>query len=592
MYEIIHSTHDGHFNYVPDIVGSIFAFRRPMPLVSVSEGGQKLPSIFAYADVVDEMTGLIDYTPSSIATIDEEDAYAWLLNYSQVGQSQDRDALWNTVFFSLAQAALGDNGIPLGTFAGSSFGSVRFPGATTTLEFANGSTRLLHNYAAALVNLQGVETGEDLYEKFMTAQSLEDALARYTDAAPKPASTPTASTTAPSDALVRGTPWPGYPTAIARHSEGLVAGYNIPDDHYRDVAVLAIPSFDGLGSEFQQVVQQFLAHARAAGKTKLIVDLQANGGGTVPYGYDVFKQLFPQKEPWGWTRVRAHPAANVLGDTFSAYEGTHPNVLGGNLHELNYTTQLIAGSPYNSHNDMDQSGHHFTSWSQKYGPHEHHGDEFSSIIRWDFRDPDTSLLNGGIVMTGYQNRTGFTQPFAAEDIVLLYDGYCASTCTIFSQLMRQQGEVEAIALGGRPTPGLPQIQAVGGTKGANKYTLSVLRQCMLSIQQLASWTQIEKWTKILTPYWSPRVLIRTGLNVNEASVNVRDALDKGDPQQIPEQFKYELADCRVLYTPEMTVDAAAIWKAAADSKWGGQSHCVAGSVGGCDAIRGDLRTHG
>lgn len=64
-------------------------------------------------------------------------------------------------------------------------------------------------------------------------------------------------------------------------------------------------------------------------------------------------------------------------------------------------------------------------------------------------------------MSGYLKRANITmQPFAAEDIVIVYDGYCASTCTIFSELMRQQAGVKTIALGGRPNKDI--IQAVGG----------------------------------------------------------------------------------------------------------------------------------
>jgi hypothetical protein len=54
---------------------------------------------------------------------------------------------------------------------------------------------------------------------------------------------------------------------------------------------------------------------------------------------------------------------------------------------------------------------------------------------------------------------------------MLYDGYCASTCTIFSEFMRLQGGVKSIAYGGRPSTdsSTPIIQAVGGVKGANNY---------------------------------------------------------------------------------------------------------------------------
>lgn len=76
-------------------------------------------------------------------------------------------------------------------------------------------------------------------------------------------------------------------------------------------------------------------------------------------------------------------------------------------------------------------------------------------------------------MSGYLRRSNITeQPFEAENIVIVYDGYCASTCTIFSELMRQQAGIKTIALGGRPTKDI--IQAVGGVKGTN-VRISILR---------------------------------------------------------------------------------------------------------------------
>jgi len=79
----------------------------------------------------------------------------------------------------------------------------------------------------------------------------------------------------------------------------------------------------------------------------------------------------------------------------------------------------------------------------------------------------------GEYITGYGLRKNFTQPFAASDIIMLYDGYCASTCTIFSEFMRTQAGVKSIAYGGRPNPNnsssTPIIQGVGGVKGTNNY---------------------------------------------------------------------------------------------------------------------------
>lgn len=95
------------------------------------------------------------------------------------------------------------------------------------------------------------------------------------------------------------------------------------------------------------------------------------------------------------------------------------------------------------------------------------GDSFSNIIRWNLNDPLTTSNSSwgfGVDITGYGSRANFTQPFPAENIVMLYDGYCASTCTLFSEWMHRQGGVKSIAMGGRPNK--HPIQAIGGVKGA------------------------------------------------------------------------------------------------------------------------------
>jgi hypothetical protein len=58
-------------------------------------------------------------------------------------------------------------------------------------------------------------------------------------------------------------------------------------------------------------------------------------------------------------------------------------------------------------------------------------------------------------------------------------------------------------------------------------------------------------------------------------LNMRDGVRPGgDPT--PLQFMVEPADCRLYYTPEMVVDATAMWKSVADTKWLGKRQCVAG----------------
>jgi C-terminal processing protease CtpA/Prc len=80
---------------------------------------------------------------------------------------------------------------------------------------------------------------------------------------------------------------------------GDVAGYFLDGEH-ADTAVLSVTSFASNGDQsvfqgFQTVVAKFLAACKEAGKTKLILDMTNNGGGTIFVGYDLFKQvsIFP-----------------------------------------------------------------------------------------------------------------------------------------------------------------------------------------------------------------------------------------------------------------------------------------------------------
>jgi len=151
----------------------------------------------------------------------------------------------------------------------------------------------------------------------------------------------------------------------------------------------------------------------------------------------------------------------------------------------------------------------------------------------------------------------------------IYDGYCASTCSLFSEFMRLQAGVKSIAYGGRPNK--DPIQAVGGTKGANNYPYNFIKTLASVPLNDATPAQLANWTS-LTAY--------TDLAQNRStdnSLNVRDQIlrpNLGDG--MPAQFIYEEADCRVFWEPAMISDVKAVWKRAADVAWGG-SKCVAGN---------------
>lgn len=574
LYRSFQKMHDGHFSFTPDSVGLIFNFARTTPLVSVSVDGKSIPEAYVYADVLTASFGNATFTPSPITMIDGENATEFLLKWAEYGSLQDKDALWNNMFWIPAQVSLGSSGTGTGTFSGGGRGRYPYPGATTTLTFANGTSVTNQNQARVLVPFDGITSGADIYHTYFAvpklafANALELATATTSSVSSTAAVPSTSSSTATSN-----TPAPGYPTPVIRQSNNLNGGYFLDGADYADVAVLSVPSFVGLGSaevEFQYVNSQFIADALAANKTKLIIDVSANGGGTILQGYDLFKQLFPSILPYGATRFRAHEALNLIGEEYSYVAGMYPRSLAEND-----TIQDIESSAYNYRTDADINYEPFTSWAEKFGPHAYGpaNDTFTSIIRWNLSDVLTPDNSGGIYVSGYLNRSNVTvQPFARDNIIIVYDGYCASTCTIFSELMRQQAGVKTLALGGRPNHDI--IQAVGGIKGTNDYPYDYIFDSVETVFQLGNDSQREYWNTTVLGTYTELPLYRSSA---DPVVNARDGIRQGDLTGTPLQFVYEPADCRIFYTPEMVVDETAVWKTVADTVWNGGDACVAGS---------------
>ena len=408
--------------YVPDVVGTVFNFARPVPLVSVSADGKELPKAYVYTDVLAESFENTTFTPSPISKINGEDAQAFLESWSQYGSLQDRDALYNNVFYELATVSLGPAGSGIGTFAGSGRGRWVYPGATTELQFENGTSTTYNNYAKVLIPFTGITDGESLYKTWFTGN-------KPTAATP----TPTAS----ASATVTPIPAPGYPPPVVREEHNLIGGYFLEDD-YSDVAVLSVPSFVGISAQeaFQDTAAKFLAAAKAAGKKKLVIDVSANGGGTILLGYDLYKLLFPKDiDHAAADRFRAFESTDLVGQKFSKAAEAVPRVLvtyeeNETLSDFNYD---IASSVFNYQTDISANGTNFVSWADKFGPFVHEkGDNFSDLMRWNLSDVLTPMNSGGIYIHGYGPLSNYTeQPFAAEDVVVVTDGYCASTCTIF-----------------------------------------------------------------------------------------------------------------------------------------------------------------
>ena len=478
---------------------------------------------------------------------------------------------YNNVFYNLAQISLGATGSGAGIFAGGGRGAYVWPNASTVLTFQNGSTSTYENFARILQPFTNISTGQDIYNEYLVAP-----LPTQTAAASTPPATPT--------------PAPGYPSPVIRQISNLIGGYYLDQPGYEDVAVLSVPSFVGLFSaeeSFQQVAFDFIAQSKADGKTKLVIDVSANGGGTILQGYSLFTNLFPDLVPYGATRFRAHQSFDIIGQVVSDVAGP---VYPWNLTDPPGPDDILndfLDEPFDYRADVDVNGNNFQSWPEKYGPHEYYGDNFTSIIRWNLSDP-TTILTSGIIVNGYQNRTGIvpSRPYAAEDIVILYDGYCASTCTIFSEFMRQQAGIKTIAIGGTPQYG--QMQAVGGVKGTNDWDWQEVWYAANDTFMLSTPEQQAAFESTELASYSTLPFVRSA--DNDGYLNVRDGIRQGDTTETPLQFVYEAADCRIFYEPAHTLDVSTMWQRAADVAWNGAS-CVVGDVGLSNSSTADAPKH-
>jgi hypothetical protein len=393
---------------------------------------------------------------------------------------QDPDASYNIVFFELAQfTILPDN---TGVF---SFPQL-YPGANTTLTFANGSSVAIPNDALVIENLSGITNGADMYSAFCTPKSISTTAA--SSAATSSIQKRQASTVLPSStASIAPAPTsPGYPYPVVKHSANLVAGYFLNGTGNDNVAVLSIPSYNGAlpgqELEFQNVVQSFLVAAQQAGRTKLIIDLQANGGGIVDLGLDTFAQLFPSKRPNTQGNMVSNVGQDIIGRTFS-------NIEAGDQTQAAKNADLLQAWTVQA--DMTVDGKGFASWDDFIGPVQLHGGKFTKLFQLNYSNEAlTDNSKGKIVITGTNNRTDFTQVFKASDMIMLYDGYCASTCTVFSELMKTLGGVQSIAVGGRPQ--LAAMQGVGGVKGSNVQEMQTMIEIAGEVFQIGNQSVLDE----------------------------------------------------------------------------------------------------
>ena len=341
-----------------------------------------------------------DWQASAIATINGQRTADYLSQFAAVNAvgGLEPHADWNQLMSSSALYIQDYYSIfeGLGTF---------YPGETMTLTFENGTQHDPKPWLA-YYNSPGptgpLSTGGDFYNFFVTglypasfdpiADPCNTNFEGATSSVPSGASPPTAE---PTPTSWPNTAYPDHPDIhqpdLYPNGGGFLTGYFFKDT---STAVLSIPTFQMYGDDikgFSDTVGNFIQRSKVEGLTKIVIDLQQNLGGDTLLAVDTFRhvksssvamvdlslsrfQFFPSIDPFRGSRLRAHPTADVLGNTFTAYYKTL------STHDASY--KFISASDWTATDRINaDTGENFTSWGEFYGPHMYNGDSFTTTVR-------------------------------------------------------------------------------------------------------------------------------------------------------------------------------------------------------------------
>ena len=572
LQNLVYSAHDAHFQLEAGILAA-FTLLSPYSIVALSEDGVQTPKVYVANDAALATDSL---KPSPIRTINGQDVTAYLTQFAAANSvgNLEPNADWNDLMSSFAAYIQDDYSI---------FESYVefFPGDTITLGFENGTTAGPEPWVA-IYNSPGptgpLATGGDFYNFFVlgfyppsfnpnaTDHCAASDVSTNGSSLTSTPSNSTATTTISADATATATSWPdsAYPNNTEIHQPGLypdgggfLTGYSLKNI---STAVLSIPSFDMSGVDvqtFSNTVQNFLNASHAADMKTVLIDLQQNLGGDTLLAVDTFKHFFPSNDTFRGSRLRAHPAVDVIGNTFTKYYTT-----GQSANSSTY--DALSASDFVSTNRLNvETGRNFTSWGEFFGPHESNGGFFTTVERENITNSlfDNEAL--GIDIYGASIPATTPQLYQPENIIILSDSLCSSACAVFVEMMAHDAGVKTVVVGGLPQTG--PMQTASGTRGAQLYTAENIDDAIAVAEYLNA------TTASFLPDRNEDVLITF------LGVNLRDHIRK-EQQDVPVQFLYDAAECRIFYTFETWSDYSKLWtyavNAASDSKL-----CVAGSTG-------------
>ncbi|KAF9359408.1 hypothetical protein BGX34_008389 [Mortierella sp. NVP85] len=329
---------------------------------------------------------------------------------------------------------------------------------------------------------------------------------------------------------------PNTPTLSGRRKakelhRGAYASFHLLSDGITGVFRLSTVSPNKLEeqhSDFYDNIDKGFAAFEASGVTRLIVDLQSNTGGIICWGRYVLQTLFPQTvdSPYIYT-LRSSRLAQVLTRATYWYEQAVP-------------------SPYDGLIDP-RTGKEFRtdSWMNPGSRLPGLQGTFSREVtdRYCSAVEDTKGDSGDAM-------------FGPQDIILLTNGNCGSTCAVLALQLHERYGVRTVSIGGEHGQSMMFTSFPGGAVQANN-TLWVQR--------------IRRVFNTLPRPWRTHdleVLVPKKLPVNgQLAFTFRQVMSVSQPDQVSEYMRIP-SEYRMDYNTARFRMPSILWEDVRDQIWG------------------------
>ncbi|KAJ9054906.1 hypothetical protein DSO57_1009563 [Entomophthora muscae] len=194
----------------------------------------------------------------------------------------------------------------------------------------------------------------------------------------------------------------------------------------RSTGVLVIPDFESPSLAWYDEVRTAFRQFQREGVTKLILDLSNNGGGVICRGYGLLRFLFPNS-PYFDTDMRFSPLLGALTEEPAANFFPPTNF------------DRTDGSPFTRLDAFKEAG-----------PRQNRASLHTPL----FHDRCQSNFLASLITE--------VPPFAANDIAVVSNSICYSTCALLTSALQELHNVTTYAAGGLPQPSRPSLFSCWG----------------------------------------------------------------------------------------------------------------------------------